>query len=191
MSGYYHEDESRQRDNHLGLNLQVQDHFESGRRSSLTTGSETSTDQGSEISFSTNQNHDNQDKSMFSTNQIQEDQEDSSSFSTNQNLPDLQSPFNQISALNHLAHSHPGDIGVTEKNVRNHFSTGGEIDQVCLAARNYEQGMKRFLILEHFRTCQQWMERKAASSNSWCLMIIKETKEEEGNLLEIIPPTPV
>ena len=55
----------------------------------------------------------------------------------------------------------------------------------------YEQGMKRFLILEYFRTWQQWRERKAASSNSWCSMIIKETKEEEGNLLEIIPPTPV
>ena len=136
MSGYYHEDESRQRDNHLGLNLRVQDHFGSGRRSSLTTGSETSTDQGSEISFSTNQNHDNQDKSMFSTNQIQDDQEDSS-FSTNQNLPDLQSPSNQIFALNlkHLAPSHPGNLGVTERNERNHFSTGDEIDQVCLATR--------------------------------------------------------
>ena len=134
MSGYYHEDESRQRDNHLGLNLRVQDHFESGRRNSLTTGSETSTDQGSEISFSTNQNHDNQDKSMFSTNQIQDDQEDSS-FSTNQNLPGLQSPSNQISALNHLAPSHPENLEVTERNVRNHFSTGDEIDQVCLATR--------------------------------------------------------
>ena len=137
MSGYYHEDESRQRDNHLGLNLRVQDHFESGRRSSLTTGSETSTDQGSEISFSTNQNHDNQDKSMFSTNQIQDDQEDSS-FSTKQNLPGLQSCSNQISALNHpddVAYSHPGNIGVTERNVRNHFSTGDEINQVCLTTR--------------------------------------------------------
>ena len=136
MSGYYREDGSRQSDNHLSLNLQVQDHFGSGRRSSLTTGSETSTDQGSEISFSTNQNHDNQDKSMFSTNQIQDDQEDSS-FSTNQNLPGLQSPSNQIFALNlnHLAPSHPRNMGVTEKNVRNHFSSGDEIDQVCLATR--------------------------------------------------------
>ena len=136
MSGYYHEDKSRQRENHLGLNLPVQDHFESGRRNSLTTGSETSTDQMSEISFSTNQNHDNEDKLMFSTNQIQDDQEDSS-FSANQNLPGLQSPSNQIFALNlnHLAPSQPGNLGVTERNERNHFSVGDEIDQVCLAIR--------------------------------------------------------
>ena len=126
---------------------------------------------------------------MFSTNQIQDDQEDSS-FSTNQNLPGLQSPANQISALNHLAPSHPENLEVTERNVRNHFSMGGEIDQVCLATSKW-QGMKRFLILEHFRTRQQWRERKAASSNSWCSIIIKETKEEERNLWEIIPQTQV